>query len=223
MGASSSNNDSINTRRQNGKAKEKESQNLIRMIKSPEILKLVFSDIIKNKELDIIKYNKNIQKQFNYNTEYYKQKSKGYIIGKRNGEGNEYNEYDELIFEREYLNGKGKEYDEEEKIIFEREYLNGRRNGKGKEYDEEEKVIFKGVYKNGGKNGKGKEYDDKGNLTFEGKYLNGMRWNGKGYNNKTLEYEIRNFNEKVKEYQINPRSSFRAIYEGEYINEQKLE
>ena len=37
----------------------------------------------------------------------------------------------------ELIDGKGpiKEYDEYDKLKFEGEYLNGKRNGKGKEYD----------------------------------------------------------------------------------------
>ena len=151
MGASGSKRDSDSLQKQNGN----ESINLIRSFKSPNIIQLVFSNVIKNKELDIIKYNKKLQKQFNYSIEDYKQISKKYIIGERDGKGEEYNEYDELIFEGEYKNGKkngkGKEYDEEENIIFEGEYKNGKRNGKGNEYDFNRKVIFEGVYKNGKK------------------------------------------------------------------------
>ena len=64
----------------------------------------------------------------------------GYLNGKRNGKGKEYNcDYGTLKFEGEYLNGKkhgkGKEYDDEGKLRFEGEYFNGNKwNGKG--YDE---------------------------------------------------------------------------------------
>ena len=66
----------------------------------------------------------------------------------KNGKGSikEYNKYDELIFEGEYLNGKrngkGKEYSYDGKLIFEGEYLNGEQwNGKG--YDELDESEFK--------------------------------------------------------------------------------
>jgi len=57
-----------------------------------------------------------------------------------NGLIKEYNYYDKLIFESEYLNGKrnrkGKKYDNIFGYqVFEGEYLNGERNGRGKEYD----------------------------------------------------------------------------------------
>ena len=64
-----------------------------------------------------------------------------YLNGKRNGEGNEYNEEGQLIFKGEYLNGKkwkgiAKEYDEVTgKLILERKYLNGKIDGKIYEYD----------------------------------------------------------------------------------------
>ena len=54
------------------------------------------------------------------------------------------------------------------------------------------------MYKNGKRNGKGKEYDEKGNVTFEGEFLNGMKWNGKGYIDKVLEYEQEMVMEELK-------------------------
>ena len=48
----------------------------------------------------------------------------------------------------ELKNGKGymKEYDYFDKLIFEGNYLNGERNGKGKEYNNKGKLIFEGEY-----------------------------------------------------------------------------
>ena len=48
----------------------------------------------------------------------------------------------------EIINGKGffKEYDAYNNLIFEGEYLNGVRNGKGKEYNEDGLLIFEGEY-----------------------------------------------------------------------------
>ena len=142
--------------------------------------------------------------------------SNGDIIDNINhikGIGKEYNIYNTIIFEGEYLNGlrngKGKEYDLEEKLIFEGEYLNDRKwtgkgydplnnivyelkEGKGiiKEYNvNDSKLIFEGEYLNNNKNGKGKEYCF-GQLIYEGEYLNGKR-NGKGkeYWNEQLIFE----------------------------------
>ena len=56
----------------------------------------------------------------------------------KNGEGfiEEYNKYDKLIFEGEYINGKrngkGKEYNNNHNLIIEGEYLNGKKMGKEK-------------------------------------------------------------------------------------------
>ena len=64
------------------------------------------------------------------------------INGEKNGKRKEYNYYDgELKFEGEYLIGKrigqGKEYNYKGKLIFEGEYLHGKKyNGKVKEYIE---------------------------------------------------------------------------------------
>ena len=63
----------------------------------------------------------------------------------------------------------GKEYNEFNELIFEGEYLNGERNGKGKEYDDG-KLIFEGEYKNNEKC-LIKEYDFNHKLIFDGEYL----------------------------------------------------
>ena len=61
-----------------------------------------------------------------------------------------------MIYEYNNLNGQGKEYDSYDKLIFEGEYLNGKRNGKGKEYYNG-KLVFEGEYLYDIRNGKGKE------------------------------------------------------------------
>jgi len=147
---------------------------------------------------------------------------------KWNGKGKEYHMLGQIKFEGEYKNGKkngqGKEFFEDEKIKFIGEYLNDNKwNGKG--YDKKGKVIyeinngngiikelddiygwlrFEGEYINGEKNGKGKDYyykyDRQGKLSFEGKYLKGKRYGiGKDYGERD-----------------------NLIFEGEYINDEKL-
>ena len=74
--------------------------------------------------------------------------------------GKEYDYSSNLLkFQGDYLNekrnGKGQEYDDYENLKYEGEYINGERNGKGKEYDINGNLIFEGEYKNGLKrNGK---------------------------------------------------------------------
>ena len=125
-----------------------------------------------------------------------------------NGEGKEYDENGNIIFEGEYKdgvrwNGKGEEfnpeyysvfvgtYKEGEKVEgkeygffgelrFEGWYKNNERNGEGKEYDKNGNVIFEGEYKNNKWHGKGKKYDKNGKVIFEGEYENGRAWNGEG-------------------------------------------
>ena len=92
---------------------------------------------------------------------YYKIFSNSYIIYESKIKGKEYNNYNNrLCFEGGYLNGKrngkGKEYDYYKRLKFEGEYLNGKRNGKGKEYDSNGKLKFEGEYL------KGKEWNGKG-------------------------------------------------------------
>ena len=130
---------------------------IIRNIKSPYITKEVFSYLDKKQKLNIIIYNKKLQKMLIVDVEDYKEMSEKYRIGERNGKGKEYFKYnDRLRFEGEYLNGKrngkGKQSD-----IFEGEYLNGMRNGKGKEYYDG-KVLFEGEYLNDKRHGNGIEY-----------------------------------------------------------------
>ena len=88
--------------------------------------------------MNLILYNKQLQKIIGVGIEDYKKASGRYKIVENNGKGREYIlNSNKLIFEGEYLNwkrnGKGKEYDYEGKLEFEGEYLNGKRNGKGKE------------------------------------------------------------------------------------------
>ena len=164
--------------------------------------KKLFSLIEEGKKLELIKYNKNLQKNLNINLTNYRYFSGRYIIYESKGRGKEYNWYDDTLrYEGEYLNvkkrGKGKEYNYDDNLIYEGEYLNGKRNGKTLIYDENGKLRTEIDYKNGiiwnmiqydangnilkeFHNGKGirKEYED-GICSYEGEFLNGLK-NGKG-------------------------------------------
>ena len=133
-----------------------EPMNLIELVKSAYITKIIFSYLNMKKKLKIIKFNKRIQKLIDINIEDYDIISDGHCI----------------IIDK---NGKGKEYKGEGNLIFEGEYLNRKRNGFGKEYGSFKNLIFEGEYLNGKRNGFGKEYDSSNNLVFEGEYLNGKR------------------------------------------------
>jgi len=120
------------------------------------VLKDIFSFLSKKIKLEIIIYNKELQKILDVNIEDYKRIRGVYRIGERNG--------------------KGKEYDISDIstncIIFEGEYLNGKRNGKGKEYYSDGELKFEGEYIDGKKwNGKG--YNKEGKIDFEIKEGNG--------------------------------------------------
>jgi len=162
----------------------KSEKNIRKSISKYVLKDILFSFLSEKQKLEIIIYNKDLQKKLDINIEDYKRICQRYRVGERNGKGKEY-KYNKLsnimIFEGAYLhgkrNGKGKEYFNG-KLKFEGEYLNGKRNGKGKEYFNG-KLKFKGEYLNGKRNGKGKEYTYNGKLVFEGEYLNGER-NGKG-------------------------------------------
>ena len=134
----------------------KEKINL-RDIKCPFIIKQLFLFLSEKQKLDIIIYNKELQKIFGVDIENYKKISGRYKIVKKTGKGKEFDLYtNELKFEGEYLNGK--------------------RNGEGKEYNGNGIIIFKGEYLNGKRNGNGEEYYYNGK--FVGEYLNGkkMEW-----------------------------------------------
>ena len=130
--------------------------NHVRPIKSSYILNEIFSFLNMKQKLNIIIYNKQLQKEQGIDIEDYKN-----ISGKYKIDG---------IF------GLGREYKiKTNELIFEGEYLNGKRNGNGKEYYDNGKLKFEGEYKNGQKNGNGKEYYNSINseLKFVGEYLNG--------------------------------------------------
>ena len=81
-------------------------------IKSSFIKQIIFSFLSRKRKLNIIMYNKRIQKILLIDTEDYKKLSGKYKTGEKNGKGREYLiNTDILIFEGEYLNGKktGKE------------------------------------------------------------------------------------------------------------------
>ena len=175
-------------------------------IKSPLLLKKIFSFLYENIEYEILKHNKNYQNFFSLNIDSYKKLSGRY---KKNG-----------------INGFGQEFLlENDNLIFEGEYLNGKRNGKGKEYTNwGNGLMFEGEYLNGKRNGKGKEYYYN-KLLIEGEYLKGERAKEKNENsrsyvylNKKVEYEGEYLNGKRngqgKEYYLYGDLKF----EGEYKN-----
>ena len=191
---------------------------MLKHIKSSYFAKIIFSFVDEQKKLEIIKYNRNLQKQVDININNYKIfcgkyiviETKGkeynifnnelvfkgaYLNGKRNGKGIEYNSNTgKIIFEGEFISNKkwsGKGYNEKNEIEY--EIKDG--TGKVKEYFND-KLIYDGEYLKGKRNGIGKEYNlITGNLIYEGAYLNGKR-NGKGkefYKGK-LKYEVEYLN-----------------------------
>ena len=185
---------------------------LLLKIKSDYIFYISFSFLNEKYKLNIIRYNKVLQKKLNIDINYFKKISGKYKIIV-NGKGKEYLlDKNYIIFSGEYKNGKkngkGKEYNEEGDLIFEGNYLNGKRNGKGIEYNKVstntgnrfEYYKFEGEYLNGLKNGFGKLYIDN-ELIFEGNYSNNER-NGEG-----------------KEYY--PDNNL--LFEGKYLNNKKWE
>ena len=115
---------------------------------------------------------------------------KGEYLNNNKWNGKGYDKNGEIIYEIHNGNGEIKEFNMFGDLIFEGECKNGEINGKGKEYHDE-KIIFEGEYKNGKRNGKGKDYL-LGCLIFDGEYNNGLPWNGKGYKDNKVVYEIKN-------------------------------
>ena len=191
-------------------------------IKSLFFIKFFFSFIKENKKLELVKYNKNLQKINDINLHNYKIFSGRYIIFEDNNNAKEYRVLDDIL-------------------IFEGKYLKGKRNGKGKEFNiHYGKIIYEGEYLHGKRNGKGKEFDDYGDIFFEGEYLNGKKWNGKGYDkNNNIINKITNGNGIIKQYGFSNISIYELNkgeingkvmeyydeehlkFEGEYINGKK--
>ena len=147
--------------------------------------------------MELVKYNKKLQKKLNITINNYIHFTGKYIIYESKEKGKEYKK-DNLIYEGEYLNGKrngkGKEFEIND-LIFEGEYLNGYRNGKGKEYYNNIKLKFEGEYLNGYRNEKGKEYYYNGKLKLIGEYLKGNELLGTEYD---VDGKIKNQCNKVK-------------------------
>ena len=171
---------------------ENTKSNLFTSVKSYYILQEIFSFLKIENFLNLIIYNKQLQKKFGYNLEYYKKISGKYRLYNKCGRGEVYK-----------LNTKIK--------LFEGEYLNGERNGNGKEFYDDGKLKFEGEYLNGKRKGKGKEYYDK--LEFEKEYLNSKR------NRKRREY-IKNksdFNDSIFFKTIIVRRDYSSEEENKFI------
>ena len=85
----------------------KSEKKIGKSIQSLYILKDIFSFLSEKKKLEIIIYNKELQKILDINIEDYKKIRGIYRVGERNGKGQEYNiSTDHRIFDGEYLNGK---------------------------------------------------------------------------------------------------------------------
>jgi len=192
--------------------------------------------------IDIIDYKKNanhyVIKDKNGN---YKIKSSqnnfmnyegGYLNGKKNGEGKEYNlveiKYTEFIKQNnkrfKYLNANMKQEIKNsvnfKNKTFTEESKQGIINKNGEEYFYYIILEYEGEFKNGQRNGKGKEYNKDGDLLFEGEFKEGKYWNGNGKEyNKGRELifegefkEGKYWNGKRKEY----GQDGNLVFEGEY-------
>ena len=101
----------------------------IRYIKSSFIIKNIFSFLSTKQKLNMIIYNKGLQKINLIDIKDYKKINGKYKIVEKKG------------------NGNGREYILNTKIlVFEGKYLNYKRNGKGKEFFENGKLKFEGEY-----------------------------------------------------------------------------
>ena len=155
--------------------------NLRKSVNSFYIIENIFSLLSEDRKLEIIIYNKKYKHILGISLDYYKKISGKYVLGERNGYGEEFIMGTNIeIFEGNYLDGKkhgeGKEYAANtNKLKFQGEYLKGKKI-KGKGYNDNGKLIFELE-----RNGKGKEYYENGILKFKGVHFNGGKFNGKGY------------------------------------------
>ena len=192
-------------------------------IKSIFFSRNIFTFINERRKLNIIKYNKSLQKLINISIINYKIFSEKIIIRETKEEKEKWliinTINNDIIFECEYLKGKkngiGKEYYKDGKLKFEGEYLNGKRNGIGKRYYNDGKLLSEGEYLNGEKIGIFKKYYSDGKLLSEGEYLNGKKWNIKEYDkNGNIINELKNGKGYFNIY----NKYNNLIYEGEFIN-----
>ena len=111
---------------------------MLENIKSLYILKNVFINIEDEIKLNLVKYNKKLQKKLDISLIDYKFFSNKYIVYEDNGKGTIYNAFNnKILYNGEISNGKkngrGKEYDTFGNVLFEGEFLNGKRYKKNSE------------------------------------------------------------------------------------------
>ena len=96
-------------------------------IKSEKNIKSIAKYVLKNmlfpflpekQKLEIIIYNKDLQKKLDINIENYKRIARLFREGERNGKGEEYYSSGELRFEGEYLNGKKMEKEKNIMMVY---------------------------------------------------------------------------------------------------------
>ena len=192
--------------------------------------------------LQMIKYNKTIQKKLKITLEEYKSISSSYIINSEDITKIYRKGINSKIFEGKYEKGEkieGIEYKDDKKYFI-GEFKNNLRY-KGKTLNKYGKLIFEGEYKDGlfwegnlynpsnkqitGKLNKGcgkiiKEYNFEGNEIFKGIYKDGKRYSGIEYNNKNkkiYEGEYKG-NKRWKGYFYSPKEDIKyEIKEGNGI------
>ena len=181
----------------------------LQSIKSIYITKFILSFLSEDIKINIFKYSKNYQNKLGYYIEDYKRVSDKYQITDKNGIERIYDSNNNKLLFKGKINGEGIEFDENGNIIFEGQYLNGKKI-KGKGYDLKGNIILE--IENDGKE---KEYYDNGHLKFEGEYVNGRRWNGKFYNYEGKEeFIMENGRGQGKEFDYHGN----LLFEGEYLN-----
>ena len=145
-----------------------------------------------------------------------------YLKGKKwNGKGYNGNYKKGPVYEIKEGKGPIKEFNSWQKILYEGEYLNGEKNGKGKEFNKFNFALrYQGEYLNGLRHGNGKKYDNQEKLLFEGEFYKGKMWTGKVYYPKSnIIYELKNGKGFIKEYYNENNVDYsNMLYEGEYLN-----
>ena len=150
---------------------------MLRKIKSLFILKKIFSNINNKRKYNTIVYNKKLHKKLGLDLIDFRRFSGKYKV-EIDGKIKICNSYnDRLIYYGYYSNrkrnGEGKEYNDNGDLVFDGEYLEDKRwKGKEKIYNEDGKLIFEYQIEKCVINGDVKEYDKyNGELLFEGKYI----------------------------------------------------
>ena len=144
--------------------------------------------------------------------------------GKRQGEGELYDEKGNLIYKGNFLddryNGQGSLYAENGQTIYEGTFSGGKEDGSGVEYYPNENKKYDGTFKNGYYEGNGIEYYPDNKKKYDGTFLAG-KYSGNGilyFENQQSQYEGQFDSGKYSGQGVLYNDNGKKVYEGSFSN-----